>query len=85
MPLFNVHLEGTVVIYAGTSKEAWDRCHAFVPGLPPEISAVGAQKIQSENDLENCWEPEYRPYGLESGDYRSIRQILQEEEKPCAG
>jgi hypothetical protein len=78
MPLFNVFVEGVVVVYAPDEETAIER--AMSADIPKEdLAAVAVSRITSESALCEQWEPECLPYGLPHGDHRSIGDILRAE------
>jgi len=79
MPLFNVFVEGVVVIYAPDSDTAIQRAMSGDTARD-ELEVVAVSRITSESALCEQWEPECLPYGLPYGDYRSIRGILRAED-----
>jgi hypothetical protein len=81
MPLFNVALEGTVVLHADTPDEArrkWRGSLSKYLGCLDELTATSVETITSESDLVDQWEPDCLPYGLPVGDYRKISEILRQ-------
>ena len=80
MPLFNVFVEGVVVVYAPDSDTAIERAMSAVIPID-DLAAVAVSRITSEAALCEQWEPECLPYGLPPDDYRSIRGILRAEEQ----
>jgi hypothetical protein len=78
MPLFNVFVEGVVVVFAPDADAAIERALS-ADTAKDDLAVVSVSRIKSEAALCEQWEPEHRPYGLPHDDYRSIRGILRAE------
>jgi hypothetical protein len=78
MPLFNVFMEGLVVVYAPDEETAIQRVMSSDTSTD-DLAVVSVSRITSEAALCEQWEPDCLPYGLPADDYRSIRGILRAE------
>jgi hypothetical protein len=79
MPLFNVFVEGAIVIFAPNEEAINSAISSDIVRDDSHLTVVSVSRIESEKDLCEQWEPECLPYGLPPDDFRSIRGILRAE------
>ena len=76
MPIYNVEIEGTIVVVADDEQSAREKTQSILYGsrLGEELSAMGSTKIKSKDDLIDQWTPDCLPYG--ASDNRTIEDYL---------
>ena len=66
MPLFNVTIEGVIVVDAPDEDSALDRARREIDGIGDfanELAAVHACPVRSEADLHGGWSHDCYPFG----------------------
>lgn len=80
MPIFNVLIEGTIVMVAETAEEARSKAQDLLihgENLKDDLTAMVATEIRSEEDLIDQWELDWMPYGGPHDKTRPIRWYLE--------
>lgn len=79
MPIFNVPIEGTIVMVADTAEEARNKTRDLLlsgENLGDYLTTIVATEISSEEDLDQ-WELDWMPYGVTPDETRTIRWYLE--------
>lgn len=78
MPLYNVELEGILVVAADSEASALARAQALIDSrevrFHEDLSAVDAYRIHTVADLADAWTPDCLPYG--TTDHQTIADHL---------
>lgn len=80
MPIFNVLIEGTIVMVAENAEEARNKAQDLLihgENLKDDLTAMVATEIRSEEDLIDQWELDWMPYGGSHDETRPIRGYLK--------
>jgi hypothetical protein len=84
MPIFNVLIEGTIVMVAETAEEARNKARDLLisgKSLGDDLTAIVATEIRSEEDLIDQWELDWMPYGEHPEKARPIKWHLEQKKK----
>jgi hypothetical protein len=80
MPIFNVPIEGTIVMVADTAEEARNKARDLLlsgESFSDDLTTMNATEIRSEEDLIDQWEPDWIPYGVPFDGDHTIRWYLE--------